>query len=49
MGAVPISSTKMSFKMDEVILWEYRKKLVKWICINNYSPLHARLILMGLK
>lgn len=33
--------------MDELILWEHRKFLVKYICINNYSPRHARFILMG--
>jgi len=35
--------------MDEVILWEFRKYLVKYICINNYSPRHARLYIMGKK
>ena len=31
--------------MDEVILWEHRKSLIKYICINNYSIIHARHIL----
>jgi hypothetical protein len=31
--------------MDEVILWEHRKYLIKYICINNYSIIHARHIL----
>ena len=31
--------------MDEVILWEYRKSLIEYICINNYSINHARHIL----
>ena len=31
--------------MDEVILWEHRKALIKYICINNYSIIHARHIL----
>lgn len=34
--------------MDEVILWEYRKTLVKYICINNYSIRHAKRILQGI-
>lgn len=50
-GAIPSASTIISLEviMDEVILWEFRKELVKWICINNYSPRHARLIMMGAK
>ena len=35
--------------MDDVILWEFRKRLVEYICINNYSPNHARLIIMGVR
>jgi len=30
--------------MDDLILWEFRKRLVEYICINNYSPNHARLV-----
>ena len=35
------------FICKEVLLWEYRKELVKYICINNYSIAHARRILTG--
>lgn len=35
--------------MDEVILWQFRRSLIKYICINNYSPRHAALILQGKK
>jgi hypothetical protein len=31
--------------MDEVLLWQFRKDLVKYICINNYSPRHAMCII----
>jgi hypothetical protein len=33
--------------MEELLLWQYRKELVKYICINNYSIAHARRILAG--
>lgn len=50
-GAVPAASTIISLEaiMDEVILWEFRKRCVEYICINNYSIAHARLIMMGAK
>ena len=34
--------------MDEVILWQYKRSLIKYICINNYSPRHAARILNGI-
>ena len=48
-GAVPTASTIMSVKMDEVLLWQFRQRCVEYICINNYSIYHARLIMMGAK
>tara|TARA_B100001057_G_scaffold296309_1_gene296503 strand:- start:20546 stop:20656 length:111 start_codon:yes stop_codon:yes gene_type:complete len=33
--------------MEEVMLFMFRKRLVEYICINNYSPKIARLIVMG--
>jgi len=50
-GAVPAASTIISLEviMDEVLLWQFRKFCVEYICINNYSPRHARLIMMGAK
>ena len=33
--------------MEDVMLFMFRKRLVEYICINNYSPRHARLYIMG--
>jgi len=35
--------------MDEVLLWQYKQKLIKYICINNYSIAHAWSILLERK
>ena len=51
-GAVPGASTIISFEkgMDDYeILRLFRKRCVEYICINNYSIKHARLIMMGAK
>ena len=51
MGAIPTASTIISFEimMDEEILRLFRQRCVEYICINNYSIAHARLIMRGAK
>ena len=33
--------------MDELILYDFKRTLIRYITINNYSVAHARAILNG--